>query len=243
MKPNPDNQPDPTQLYKQWKASPNPGTLTPLVSSLRPTIDSALRTYGYADDPNMRTTAQLHVIKALPRYDPKRAKLNTFVFNELKRIQRFGPKQQHAIPIPEQAALDLRSLQRIEHDLVHELGREPTPPELADKSGLSVRRINSIRRRYAIPTVTEQAFESDIGVRDVPATRGNESERLWLDALYAELDPIDKKILDWSLGMHGQPRISKTQMATKLGISIPAITQRARRLSARVSEGMEYEIL
>ena len=68
----------------------------------------------------------------------------------------------------------------------------------------------------------------------------------WPEAAVGEGSPSRK---DWQLVLAAmnteEPDEVRmlSQMATKLGISIPAITQRARRLSARVSEGMEYEIL
>jgi len=233
------------QLFSTWKQSPGPKTVTPLVKSLEPMINKALSSYGYSGDPNMKTTAQLHVIKALPRFDPSRAQLGTFVFNELKRLQRLGPKQQHAIPMPEQAAFDLKSIQRVEHDLAYNLGRDPNYDELADATGLSARRIEAIKKRYGMPTLTEQSFETDEGFIEVPGQRSvsDESQELWTEAVYQEMDPIDKKIFDWATGLHGQPRLSKTKMAAKLNISIPAITQRAQRISKKLTEGMEYNIL
>jgi len=238
-------QEDIDRLFNTWKQAPGPNTVTPLVKSLDPMISKALSSYGYAGDPNMKTTAQLHVIKALPRFDPKRAQLGTFVFNELKRLQRLGPKQQHAIPMPEQAAFDLKSIQRVEHDLSYKLGREPNHDELADATGLASRRIQAIKKRYGMPTLTEQSFATDEGFIEVPGQRSgsDESQELWTEAVYYEMDPVDKKIFDWSTGLHGQSKISKTNMAAKLGISIPAITQRAQRISKKLTEGMEYNIL
>jgi len=235
---------DTDNVFKQWQARPDARTMTPLVKSLEPTIDKALKSYGYSGDPNMKTTAQLHVMKAIPRFDPSKSKINTFVTNELKRLQRLGPKQQHAMPIPEQAAYDLKSVQNIETELMADLGRDPTGEELADATGLSSKRIRGIKSKYAMPTLTESAFEAPNGDINLPGIDDNdEQERLWAEAVYSGLDPIDKKIMDWSMGWHGADRTSKTVMAQKLGVSIPAITQRAQRVAGKLAEGSEYKLI
>ncbi len=105
MMPNQEQQQGPKgdgidNAYTAWSARRSPSTLTPLISSLQPTINSSLRTYGFANDPNMLATAQLHVIKSLDRYDPEKAGVKTFVTNELRRIQRLGPQQRFALPMP-----------------------------------------------------------------------------------------------------------------------------------------------
>jgi len=237
------SQPESTeQLYNRWKQRPDPASLSPLLTALNPTIERSMSAYGYGGDPNIKTTAQLHVVDALPRFKAdKGAKLDTFMFNELKRLRRLGAQQQFAIPIPEQASYDLQSIKKVEQDLTADLGRGPTPEELADASGLSVKRLTSIKKQYDLPAVTEQSFDPMSGVpgQDAPE---NETEKLWLEAAYGELDSTDRQIMNWSLGIHGQPKMSKTQIAQRLQISIPAITQRARRIAAKISEGTKYSL-
>lgn len=242
-----ETQPESTeQQYEYWKQRPGPKTLTPLITSLEPIIDKALKTYGYSEDPNIRSTAQAYVIKVLPRYKPSAgAQLHTFVFNELRRLQRLGPKQQYAIPMPEQAAFDLRCVNDIEEDLKASSGREPTADELSDATGLSTNRITVLRRKYGIPALHEHAFTTEEGATNLPGSQDSKSTEagLWLEAIYGELDSVDQKILDWSLGLHGAPQLSKTQMAVKLGISVPAITQRAKRVADKIDEGRGISVL
>lgn len=230
--------------FKTWQKQPGPRTLTPLLTVLDPTIERATQAYGYGSDPNMKTTAQLHVINALPRYKAEKgAKLDTFVFNELKRLRRLGPKQQFAIPMPEQASYDLKSIQKVEQDMTYELGRQPTPEELSDSTGLSSKRITAIKKQYDIPTVTEQSFNPMEGGMPGQPVEEDETEKLWLEAAYGELDPTDQQIMNWSLGIHGAPRMSKTVMAQRLNLSIPAVTQRARRIAAKLGEGAAYRVM
>jgi DNA-directed RNA polymerase specialized sigma subunit len=234
--------------FKVWKKEPSPRTLTPLMSSLKPTLDRAIKSYGFdPKDSNIRSTAQLHAIKVLNRFDPEhqsKAKLDTFMMNEMRRLQRIGTQQKYAIPVPEQAAMDLKAVTERENELAYELGRDPTPNELSDFTGLSKRRIATIKQKYGMPVIHSQVRDTEGGGQEMVGTEeGLDFEQLWIDAVYDELDGRDKKILDWTLGHHGQPKLTKTEMAKRLKISIPAVTQRAARIANKIDEGRSNTIL
>jgi DNA-directed RNA polymerase specialized sigma subunit len=216
-----------------------------LVSAFDPVINKTLKGYGYADDPSARTTAQLYLSEALPKYDAKKgAGIKTFVFNELKRMQRILPRQSQPIPVPEQAALDLRFIDGVERDLKDQLNRDPSVHELSDATGLSSKRITSIRNKYGIPTVTAEALRTSEGAQQVMGVpRDDPNEALWREAVYEGLSPVDQNIMDWAMGLHGQPVRSKTEIARRLKISVPAVTQRAAKIRAKLEEGMGLEIL
>ena len=237
---------DVNTLYDAWKRRPSKNTITPLVTALSPVLDKALYGYGYQSDPAAKTTAQLYLTEVLPKYDPaKGANLKTFVTTEMQRLQRILPRQSQAIPIPEQAQLDLKHVQQAETDLKDTLNREPSPTELADHLGLSIRRINTIKAKYGMPTMhagsmmDEQGGQVEFGM----ANQTDPNEELWQEAVYGGLAPIDQNIMDWSLGLHGNPIKSKTEIARRLKISPAAVTQRSAKLRAKLEEGMGYNIL
>jgi len=224
--------------FEAWRARPSKATTSQVLSTLAPTVESALHSYGGGKDPVLRATAYTHVVDALPRFDPsKGVRLSTYMFNELKRLQRIIPKQQYAIPVPEQAMLESKTLDRQEKELTEELGREPTSRELSDATHLSSKRIAALRASYTRPSVTGQALDTAR-----PQDNQLDADEMWLDAVYDELDPIDQKIMDWTLGRNGQPILTKRDMATRLNMSAPAVTKRAQRLSARIQDGYGFNI-
>ncbi len=239
----PENQlpkgPPSADLYGAWKAQPSPKTLSPLLESVRPTIQGALRSYGFAGDPNMEATAQLHVISVLPRFDPKKSKLETFLHNELRRVQRLGPQQNMPIRAPERALLDNRALMGAEAELRGSLGRSPTVDELSDETGMSAKRIERVRMASR-PLLTEDAMSGNGDDDSSPQLLGTESgrpEEVWMEAYYAGLeDPKDKLIFEWSLGWRGAPKRSKSDIARQLGISVGAVSQRADRLAGGLQQ-------
>lgn len=224
--------------YMEWKAQPSPKTLSPLVRKLDPVIDRALHAYGYAGDPNLRTTAQLQLIQALPRFDPAKAQLGTFAFNELRRLQRIGPAQEFLIPVPERVLLDKRILDLEHAQYLDERGREPTTEELADRTGLSTRRIEKLRAvRLPSTAATPEATADSMPGQ---AAQPTDPLGLWMEATYMALGPRDKQIYDWSTGSHGQPRLPQGEIARRLGVSQAAVSQRGKLISDKLQEGERY---
>jgi DNA-directed RNA polymerase specialized sigma subunit len=227
-------------LYLSYKKSRNKASATALVSGLQPTIDKALHTYGYKDDPLMKTTAQLYALESVDTFDPtKEASLPSYVFTRMQRLQRLGAQQANAIPIPERAALDMKHLTDNEGELTDSLGRAPTMQELADKTGVSTKRIGLVRGKYSRPSRLEQ-FEGAENDVSVMATQHSNFEDLWMDMVYDTLPITDKKIMEHTLGLKGAPVKSKVEIAAELGISPAAVTQRAQRIAAKLEEGSKY---
>lgn len=219
-------------LFSAWKEKPSPKTLSPLMDSLTPTIDSALHTYGFSGDPNIREAAKLHVISVLPRFDPTKAKLTTFLRNELRRLQRIGPEVRNPIQSSERARLDNRYLVGAETELREQLGRDPTIDELSDHCGLPAKRIERIRMASR-PLLAEDSLSGgDDQAPQVLGTQQGRPEEVWMEAYYASLeDPKDKLIFEYSTGWRGRPVLGKSMIAAKLGVSPGAVSQRAARMS------------
>ena len=217
---------DPTP-YDAWKAKPGPATLTPLIQSLKPTIQRSLASYGYDKDSNVISAAQIHLSKGLSRFDPEKSNIDTWATNELKRMPRVALRQRHAIPMPERVAADMRDMHAAERELQDKLGRDPTTGELADHTGISVGRIGKIRSSYGVPTLTEGMAQTSEGEEKAVGIANGSREHLVMELVYGELQPLDQQILDYTFGWHGQPKLNKVEIARRLKRSPAGITQHA----------------
>jgi len=106
-------------------------------------------------------------------------------------------------------------------------GREASISELADATGLSVKRLKHIQKfqhPIAEGTITARMAESEDG-GFMPAVE-QDGGSSWLEFVYDDLDPINQKIMEWTLGLHGQKPLSNRQVAAKLRISPGAVSQR-----------------
>jgi DNA-binding Lrp family transcriptional regulator len=62
---------------------------------------------------------------------------------------------------------------------------------------------------------------------------------MWLDYVYFELDPIDKKIYELSTGYKGSEKLPKKEIARQLNISAPAVSKRINKILKKIEEGQE----
>ena len=211
--------------YDQWLKTPGPQTNAQVLRALRPTIDKAIRTHVGRVDPLLRSRGRSLALEALRSYDPTRGvRLNTHLHNRLQGIRRYATRQQQVLSVPERVVLDRRVAHTAGRALEVELGREPTLDELADRTGLSATRLR--RARQAAMPVAEGYLASLSEGGLAPAVARQGTSQAWLQIVYDDLGPTDKKIMEWTFGMGGQPKLTNQEIARRLGRTPGAISQR-----------------
>jgi DNA-directed RNA polymerase specialized sigma subunit len=223
--------------YDVWQRQPTTGNLHQVLASVNPTINSAMTTYaGGHVSPLVRGRAKTMALGAIKSYDPARgASLQTHIMNQLRPLTRYVNRATRPMGLPERRVRQLYSLEQAEKDFYERHGRDPTDDELADRLGLSIRRVGRIRT-YASPMIGAESFGED--AVDPTISRPDPME-VWIDYVHHDLGPIDRKILDWKMGRGGQSALRNVEIARRLNISPAAITQRVARIQAKLMEGME----
>lgn len=232
-------EPDYTDAFGAWKQTPTPQTRGALVKKMQPIIDTALRSYVGEASPTMRTQAKLMAAKALDTYDPSIGSLRTHMLSQLQSLQRMATKSQQIISMPQRAALAAYQLQDVEARLADELGRDPSDMEIADRSGISLKRIAKIRA--AMMPANTGRFVDEFGEEFAPASTIPGESRLadaQRELLYHELSPIDQAIMDHTLGLHGRQVIGTSDLAKKLRLTPGAISQRKNKLDRMLEAEM-----
>ncbi len=228
-------EPEFQDIYGQWSAQPTNKAITgKLLTTLTPTIDKAIRAHVGEPHPLIRSRARNIVLKSLPKYDPKQTQLNTYITNQLFSLRRVNRKQTQIISIPERMTQEYAKLTSAEANLRDQLGREPTTLELADTVGLSTKRIQKIRS-FRYPVSESQA--DLLGSGFSPGVQGKKSH--WLEVIYHDLDPTDQQVMEYSFGMFGKPQMSNQAIATKLGLSPGAISQRKAKIQKYLDDEVE----
>lgn len=217
-------EPEYYEAYRQWAAKPNPATTGNMLRQLQPQLQSAVGRYAGGADKNLQAEAKKITIAALKTYDPKQASLRTHLSRNLQRLQRVMG-QQSAVYIPERLWLDSNKIAEMEAELEDRLGRPPSDSELADSTGLSIRRI--VKARNIQPGISTAIGERNLEADDQQMA-GDYKE--WAKFVYDDLDPTDQYILERSLGFWGHKILPANQIAAKLKISPAAVSQRMKRL-------------
>jgi DNA-directed RNA polymerase specialized sigma subunit len=233
--------------YDQWKAKPAPATKSKLLRSVDPVINQAIQTYGGVSkgSPVLRSRARKLALRSFESYDPQRASLRTHLMNQLQGLQRPAAQEAQIVRLPEGVALNKQHLDETEKELAYKLGRDPSDQQLANHTGLSMKRIKHIRQ--AKPTIAHGSVMSgpEESAPEMPASQipGSDPQAEgWEELIYYDLDDVDQYIFDRTLGRHGRKTWPLKRIADNLGITPSAASQRAARIQKKLDERFDQEI-
>lgn len=231
-------EPEFKDAYTAWKKTPGPEMHAAMLNTLHPTIQGAIQTHIGQTNPLLVSKARKMTLDALKTYDPRRGRLKTHVYNHLLGLKRVHQQQSQILSVPQRTAIGQYHLKQAEQELSHELGREPTDAEIADKTGFSMPQLGRLRKLHA--GISEGALTGEGG--DIlggltPAHR--EAASLWHQIVYDDLDPYHKKIMEHTLGMNGRPILPNHELARKLRRSPGAISQAKGRIQKMLDEEQE----
>jgi DNA-directed RNA polymerase specialized sigma subunit len=185
----------------------------------------------------MRSRAKVLTIKAVKTFDPMSGtRLNSWIVTNLQPLSRYSVKQRD-VHISEDKARLAAQLNTVANQLKDDLGRDPTDEELADETGMSVKRIRDARKA-AVATVTSGSFDELAGDDDsssIPGVFEPSKVPFAQEAVYHDLSPEDRFIFDSVLGTHGAKRLSGKDVALKLGITPAAVSLRAKKLAEQIA--------
>lgn len=229
--------------YTAWKKKPGPRSNAALLRALRPAIEASVRAHVGQANPVLFSRARALVLDGLPRYDPRRAGLKTFVHSQLLGLRRFNRQQSTFFRVPERLLFERQQLDEATEELRARFGREPTDQQLADFTGFSLKRIARVRAYQ--PGVAEGQIDRLVaaGQADTPAVRlPHHADRsaLWREVVYDELDDYHKKVMELTLGMHGRRPLDNKTIAARLGRSPGAVSQAKARIQKLLDQ--EYEL-
>lgn len=216
--------------FETWQANQTPEGNAAFLKEIDPIVQKGLKMYA-DDNPLAASRARLVALEAARKYDPARSRLQSHMLNQMQSLRRINRQQQEVIRVPERVLLERNRLNEYEQELADEYGREPSDAELADRLGVSMQRLAKIRSyQPGMTTGQVSAGDPEQGLPGVGMPGRNEAEDYWAEIVYMDLSPMDQKIMEWSLGMHGRKKLSNQEIAKKLNRSPGAITQRKMKI-------------
>jgi len=234
-------EPEYADVFGAWQKKQTPQTRGDLLRAINPVIDQGVRAYGGSSSgsPMLRSRARQLALRAFDNYDPQQASLRTHLMNNMRGLQRIGAQQSQIIQMPEQVSLDKQHLDETEKELRTQLGRDPSDSQLANHTGLSLKRIAYIRQgRAPVATGTVRAGLDDQMTMPASEIPGQEDqfEKGWEEMVYYDLGDTDQAIFDHLLGAHGRKQLTTSAIAKKLGITPSAVSQRATKIQGMLDE-------
>jgi DNA-directed RNA polymerase sigma subunit (sigma70/sigma32) len=221
--------------YGRWDLNKRtPQATGELLREADPVIRKALTSYA-GGEKTLHSRARSLAIGAFESFDPNRGvKLQSHLLTQLQPLRRAHAKRFAVVRTPERVMADKFNLERTENEFRDNNGREAADDELADKTGLSRKRIAHIRAlsKGVVPESQFMAPRGEDEGGDLPGMGGPTADDIWIDYVYHDLSPVDKQILEWKTGLHGKAMLSNNEIARRLRITPGAVTQRATKITA-----------
>ena len=228
--------PSPTDdSYAAWAKDPTPERLKAVLDDLDPTISAEVQRFS-GPKPLLKSKARALAVKAIRSFDPAGGtRLRSWVVTQLQPLSRYNNSLK-PIYVPEEGSRKAYAVAQARERFVDETGRDPSDEELADRVGISVKRLNAVRK--AVPaTVNEpQAEDGDDDTAPEYAVYRSDELRAASEAVYESLSDRDKLLFDLRTGLHGQTAASGLEIAKRLGVSPALVTQRANAIAQRILE-------
>ncbi len=219
--------------YAAWAARPGPDSMKGVLDALDTTINSEVQRFS-GPKPLLRSRARALAVRAVKTYDPAGgARLRSWVVTQLQPLSRYN-NQLKPVYAPEDAARKAYAVSKAKEEFIDETGRDPTDDELADRVGISVKRLRAVRKMAPAVMNEPQASESDDGATPDFALYHSNPMREAGEAVYADLDGRDRAIFDMRTGSHGRKETAGKDIAALLRVSPGYVTQRANAIADRI---------
>jgi DNA-directed RNA polymerase specialized sigma subunit len=211
------------ELWKKWKANPSYENQRELLKAIDPIINSEVqKQLGTIPPPILKLKAKKLVLKALPKYNPVKARLNTFIVHQMAPLRRENMKAQNIIRLPENTQLKVRSYLDARQNLSERNDREPTTNELADHLAWRVKDVQRMERQFH-----SEAAKSTLIYEGASQFQGSDFD-LKVDLVFRSLTSRDQLIFEYSLGYGGKPKLSNNAIAARLKVSAAFVSQRKK---------------
>jgi len=225
------------QLFRSWASTKDPATKARLVGALQPDIDRAIRSAGASVSPLTRGVGKQVIFDAIESFNPdNKTQFRTWANSQLQRLQRDLRPTRFSARIPELRSRESRRLYQAVQDIESETGYPPSDSQLADRLGLSLKKIRNLRKLGG----TDQVPDEEVSGPQVADDNDEPTESgLIMDMVYHDLAPKDQSIFELALGYNGVASLPSKEVARKMKVSPAYVSKRLKVIQDRLKEAEE----
>ncbi len=228
-----------TDLAQKIQSGDKEARMTMIKANLRLVVKIA-QDYAHYGLPlaDLVSEGNIGLMKAVERFDPsKGGKLSTYGSWWIKQsIKRALANQSKTIRLPVHMVDKIAKLRRITSILAESYGREPTSEEIAEETGIPVRKLRLLKRASLRPTSLDAPI-GDEDSSDFSEIIGDEHAVNPFDALseknmYHQLDDLmeilderEAKIIGDRFGLDGKTPMTLEEVGVEFGVTRERIRQ------------------